>query len=199
MRRATRFDSAARAGCDAGVPYPVSAVTERDGMVSVVFTKWGDRPHWHFECAWLGEDGFGVWLVGRPGTRLQRGEEPAIIEPHGFVQLVPRQGDWVAFFNVAGPFEIYVDVTTAPVWTGSTVTCVDLDLDVARRPDGKVQLLDEDEFMKHQVELAYPADTIKRARATADWLVDVVAAGLEPFGGTGPTWLATQPWGRKLV
>jgi hypothetical protein len=62
-----------------------------------------------------------VWLAGRPGTRLQRGDEPATVEAHGFVQLVPRHGDWMAFFNVAGPFEVYVDVTTARVWTGRTV------------------------------------------------------------------------------
>lgn len=172
----------------------LTAVSTRDRMVSVVFTKWGDRPHWHFECAWLGEDVFGVWLAGRPGTRLQRGDEPAIVEAHGFVQLVPRQGEWMAFFNVAGPFEVYVDVTTAPIWTGRTVACVDLDLDVVRRPNGEVQLLDEDEFMSHQVELEYPAGIIQQARATAYWLLDVVAARHEPFRSTGLAWLAAQPW-----
>lgn len=173
---------------------PCPRMNERSDLISVVFTKWGGRQHWHFECGWLGEDEFGAWLAGRPGTRLQRGDEPAIIELPGFVQLVPCRGEWIAFFNAAGPFEIYVDVTSTPVWTGGTVTCVDLDLDVVRRPDGKVQLLDEDEFIQHQIELKYPADTVRSARATAEWLLNAVAAGHGPFGGAGAAWLAAQPW-----
>jgi protein associated with RNAse G/E len=72
--------------------------------------------------------------------------------------------------------------------------CVDLDLDVVRRPNGRVQLLDDDEFMRHQVELEYPARIIQGARATADWLLDVVTARHEPFGSAGAAWLAAQPW-----
>lgn len=167
-----------------------------DGPVSVIFTKWGERPHWRFECGRLGEDEFGTWLVGPPGTRLQLADKPPVVEPNGFVQLVPRVGDWMAFFNARGPFDLYVDVATTPTWAGRSVTCVDLDLDVVRRPDGVVEVLDEDEFAAHQVELAYPLELISRARATADWLVEAVTAGREPFATAGATWLAAQPWGR---
>jgi hypothetical protein len=169
-------------------------VTPNDELVSVVFTKWGDRPHWHFECPRLGEDAFGVWLVGPPGTRLQRADEPPIAHRHGFVQLIPYTGEWIASFDFDDWCEVYVDVTTAPVWDGGIVTCVDLDLDVIRRRDGRIELLDEDEFLEHQVRYGYPAAVIERARATADWLLEAVAARREPFGSTGAAWLATQPW-----
>jgi uncharacterized protein len=168
-----------------------------DGAVSIVFTKWGDRPHWQFECRRLGEDAFGTWLAGPPGTVLRLPNREPVVEKHGFAQLVPHRGDWTAFFNVSGPFELYVDVTSAPVWSGGTMTCVDLDLDVIRRPDGRVELLDEDEFLDHQVRLAYPVEVIERARATADWLLEAVAARREPFGSVGAAWLATQPWAAR--
>lgn len=164
--------------------------------MSVRFTKWQERPHWRFETRWLGADEFGTWLVGAPGIRLQRADEPPIFEKHGFVQLVPDRGDWIAFFNLSGPFEIYVDVTTTPRWRGGSVTCVDLDLDVVRRPGGGVEVLDEDEFAAHQVELGYPAAVVRQARETADWLIAALSTRREPFDAVGPAWLATQSWGR---
>jgi uncharacterized protein len=168
-----------------------------DGPVAVEFTKWGERPHWRFACGWLGEDAFGTWLVGPPGTRQQRADEPPIFNPHGFVGLVPRSGDWMAFFNALDPIELYVDVTTTPTWAGRSVTCVDLDLDVIRRRDGRVEVLDEDEFEEHQVRLGYPDAVIRQARTTADRLLEAIAARREPFATVGQRWLATQPWGRR--
>ena len=169
-------------------------MTHGDGMVSIAFTKWGDRPHWHFDCLRLGEDEHGVWLGGPPGTRLQRADEPPTASAHGFLQLVPHRGDWLAVFNNDDWCEVYVDVTTTPRWVGSTVTCVDLDLDVIRNRDGRVELLDEDEFLEHQVRYGYPAEVIEGARATAHWLLETVAARREPFGGVARAWLASQPW-----
>src|SRR4030088_92741 len=106
--------------------------------VHVVYTKWGGRPHLDFECRRLGEDQCGVWLAGPPGTQFRRVARASNVAEHGFVQLVPHRGDWMAFFNAAGRFDIYVDVTSAPVWAERSVTCVDLDLDVVRLPDGRV-------------------------------------------------------------
>ena len=83
-----------------------------------------------------------------------------------------------------------MDVTTRPVLDGDTVTAVDLDLDVVRWADGRVEVLDEDEFAEHQVQLAYPAELISQARATCDWLVEAVSSRAEPFGQAGTAWLA---------
>lgn len=166
----------------------------RDDLVSVVFTKWRDRPHWHFSCLRVGEDEHGVWLAGPPGTRLQRADEPPIEHRTGFVQLIPRTGDWIASFDFDNWCELYVDVATTPRWEGLTVTCVDLDLDVIRRSTGEVELLDEDEFLEHQVRFGYPAEVIDGARATAAWLLEAVEARREPFGSASAAWLATQSW-----
>jgi uncharacterized protein len=158
--------------------------------VSVRYTKWGDRLHWHFDLERLGADGHGTWLAGRRGITKQRGDEPPMRERHGFVMLVPRQGRWTAYWNVDDEIELYVDVTTTPVWTPEGVTTVDLDLDVVRWRGGRVQVLDEDEFNEHRVALAYPAEVVAEARVTAAWLVEAITSRAEPFGGVGLSWLA---------
>jgi hypothetical protein len=160
------------------------------GRVAVRYTKWGGIDHWHFELEPLGQDRFGWWFFGRKGLTQQRGAEPPVIWPRDFVLLVPVQGCWTAYFNAADELEIYVDVTTRPVLAAGTVTAVDLDLDVVRFFDGRVEVLDEDEFAEHQVQLGYPAEVISQARQTCDWLVGAVSSRAEPFGEAGAAWLA---------
>jgi hypothetical protein len=159
-------------------------------LVEVHYTKWGGIDHWHFIMHRLGEDQFGWWFFGRQGIRIQRGDEPPVTQLHDFVLLVPVVGNWTACFNAENEMEIYADVTTRPVVTSDQVTAVDLDLDVVRYRDGRVAVLDEDEFADHQVRLAYPAELIAGAQATCDELVSGVSQHTEPFGQAGPTWLA---------
>ena len=160
------------------------------GQVAVRYTKWGGIDHWHYDLDPLGQDEFGWWFFGRRGLTQQRGAEPPVVWPRDFVLLVPAEGCWTACFNAAYELEIYADVTTRPVLDGDTVTAVDLDLDVVRYLDGRVAVLDEDEFAEHQVRLGYPAEVISQARQTCDWLVEAVSSRAEPFGQAGPRWLA---------
>ena len=160
-------------------------------MTTVRFTKWGGTLHWHFELERLGEDEHGVWLGAPVGTRMQRGSEPPITEQSGCVQLVPRAGGWAALWNRTRDVEIYVDIASEPVWSddGSVVTLVDLDLDVVRWRDGRVEILDEDEFAEHQVALGYPAAVIAAAEATTAEMVRALTERIEPFDTVGPSWL----------
>ena len=159
-------------------------------QIEVRYTKWGGIDHWHFVMDLLGQDDHGWWLFGRKGMPIQRGAEPALPQKQDFALLVPADGNWTACFNDDGDMEIYADVTTRPVLRDGQVTAVDLDLDVVRFWDGRVAVLDEDEFAEHQVELNYPAELIAQARASCDWLVGAVSARAEPFGQAGAAWLA---------
>ena len=154
------------------------------------YSKWGGIDHWHFELEPLGQDQFGWWFFGRKGMIQQRGAEPPIALSHDFVLLMPAAGCWTACFNAENAMEIYVDVTTRPALAEGTVSAVDLDLDVVRYRDGRVEVLDEDEFAEHQVLLGYPAELITQARQTCDWLVAAVSSRAEPFGQAGAAWLA---------
>jgi predicted RNA-binding protein associated with RNAse of E/G family len=152
-------------------------------------TKWGGRPHWHFDAVLLGTDAYGRWLGAPAGTWLQRGVEPPVRWPCDFAVLVPATGDWVACFNASGKYQLYIDVTGPVTIDGNTVRADDLDLDVVRLPTGEVRLLDEEEFAAHQLILGYPAAVIVQARATADWLMRAVEADVEPFATVGAAWL----------
>lgn len=163
-------------------------------LIRVEFRKWDGSLHWHFDVVRLGEDAHGVWLGGPNDTPVRRGAEPPIISP-AFALLVPPGEWWTATFNSGGagsPFGYiaYVDICTPAVWEGSTVTAVDLDLDVAMRPDGGVELLDEDEFMEHGAAMAYPERVVDQARAAAASVHLVMDSGGEPFAAIGAEWLA---------
>jgi uncharacterized protein len=158
--------------------------------IEMRFTKWGGRLHWHYQVEPLGTDRHGWWLGGPEGTFFRRGDEEPILRRHDHVMLVPGEGDWIASWHAGSETEIYVDVTTCPARNGDVIEAVDLDLDVIRRRDGRVMLVDEDEFAEHQVLLGYPAEVIARAQVTAEDLVARITAASEPFGRVGQGWLA---------
>ena len=170
----------------ASIPYPL----RMGDLVHVRFFKWPDRAHWRYDMFRLGTDEHGVWLGAPEHTVTQRGDEPPNEHPYAFVKLVPRGGWFTAIWNTEGKYEIYVDISTPPVWDGDTVEMIDLDLDVVRwRTDGSAGILDEDEFLEHQETYGYPQHIIDKARATTASLLLAVEARDEPFGDVGPAWL----------
>ena len=156
------------------------------------FKKWGDRQHYRFDAEHLGRDEHGTWLACRAPVKVTEGPQGVFEMTHDFVILVPDDRWWIASFNAeSSDIEVYVDITTPSTWlSDSHVTSVDLDLDVIRFRDGRVILDDEDEFDEHIAAYGYPDDVIRTARATADEIIDAVTARREPFGETGPAWLA---------
>ncbi|MFO7548732.1 MAG: DUF402 domain-containing protein [Acidimicrobiia bacterium] len=160
---------------------------------TVQFLKYPDRLHWRHDMVHLGEDEHGTWLGAPAGTIVQKGDEPPIAWQHPFVQLIPRTG-WFAMIRNLAPtrYELYVDVTAGSRLSAGRAEMIDLDLDVVRRVDGSVELLDEDEFVEHRIALGYPAWMAIRARATAARLVSALEEHREPFG------IAAEPWMRRL-
>ena len=162
--------------------------------VHVRMTKWGDRPHWEFDSVYLGADEHGTWLGFPRGTQMNRpGME--YVSPTDQLGLVPpeRAPDfergWLATFHGrGGPLSVYVDVTAPPTWSGSTLTAIDLDLDVVRELDGRVWVDDEDEFAEHQVAFGYPPAIITAARASCDRLVGLVSGSHPPYDGSARPW-----------
>ncbi len=160
-------------------------------VVDVRFTKWGRGRHWEFPVTVLGTDEHGVWAGAGVGTRLWR-PAASFVSQFDWVTVFPHEAPWAASFydSEDQPVSMYVDMTTPAVWTGSTVSMVDLDLDVVLGRDGSLFLDDEDEFEAHRVELAYPAEVVAMARRAADEAFTALAEGAEPFGSTGDGWLA---------
>ena len=160
--------------------------------IHVDFRKWPNTRHWQFTMQRLGEDEHGTWLWAPAGTQAQRGNEAPITFETVSAKLITNDW-WTAIWSCAtdrsDAWRVYVDIVQPATWHDSTVTMVDLDLDVYRKLDGTVRLLDEDEFAEHQVNLAYPAELISGAREAADRLFAAVQRGDEPFREAGVAWL----------
>ncbi len=167
-------------------PYPRTM----PDLVHIDERKWPDRRHWQLDARRLGEDEHGTWLHVPGSTMARRGDEPTRRLDHGFVVCVPVAAWWLIEFYEHHPrLELYVNIGTPPVWDGSRIRQIDLDLDVVRRLDGTVAILDEDEFLDHQVRFGYPSDLIEHTRAAADRAVDMLRRRDEPFGSAAGRWL----------
>ncbi len=161
-------------------------------QVRVVYTKYDGSLHWHQTMQYLGEDEHGVWLGAELGSSARRGNEPPVTFEYPLAQLIPRGHWWTAVFNGApARTEVYCDISTPADWlSDDEVTMVDLDLDVLRlRDDGRVLIVDEDEFAAHQVRFGYPAEVIGEAEQAAASLHEAISAGAEPFASDYRAWL----------
>ena len=160
-------------------------------VVKIRFAKWGDIPHWSFDMFRLGEDEHGVWLWMPTGTSMRRGTDPAILAPNPAVKLITPDQWWTAIWNdgANSTYEFYVDIATPAVWEGDIVRLVDLDLDIAKRRGGGIEIHDEDEFELHQVEYGYPDHIIDKARTETARVAAAVERGDEPFGTVARQWI----------
>ena len=157
-----------------------------------MYTKYDGRLHWHQTMLYLGEDEHGIWLGAPAGSAIRRGSEPPIVLEQPSAELIPPGQWWTATFNgEPAKTEIYCDISTPPEWPSENeVTMVDLDLDVLRlRADGRVLIVDEDEFAVHKVHYDYPADVITQAERAAAWLHEAISTGAEPFASCYREWM----------
>ncbi len=164
-----------------------------DDLVRLVYTKFDGSLHWNLTLRRLGEDEHGVWLGLPRDSVMRKGDGPEIAIPQAHVILVPSGTWWTATFNGEPQrTEIYCDIASPATWThAGEVTMVDLDLDVVRsRSDGAVVLLDEDEFVEHQVRFGYPAEVIAAATDAATWLRGAISGNAEPFETVYRQWLS---------
>lgn len=161
-------------------------------------TKWPDRPHWEFDGHYLGSDDHGDWVGFPAGSRFSRPGVDVIMPNHQVVlvpaETLPERG-WLAVFHAPGTeFRLYVDVATPPVWDGTTLRSVDLDLDVIQGVAGRVWIDDEDEFADHRVRYGYPAEVVALATTSCDRVHAAVRAGTGPFDqALGRAWLSRVP------
>lgn len=157
--------------------------------------KWKDSPHYGSEGRFLGEDQYGMWLGAGPGNRMYKGTGPILSGKYPIVWCVPREGWFLAHFLVGHPeLTIYIDITTPATWRDRSVKLVDLDLDVIVWRDGRaVELVDEDEFELHRLELEYPDAVVVVARAAAEAVFQQASAGDEPFAAE-----CAAPWFRAM-
>jgi len=74
------------------------------------------------------------------------------------------------YCNVAMPFTL----------EGETLEFVDLDIDVVVWPDGRVEVLDRDDFEENTVKFGYPNDVIEKTETALLELLSIIEAGEMP-------------------
>lgn len=166
-----------------------------------VALKWPDQPHWEHDAVLLGEDEQGVW-VGAPAGTLMTRPGVELLSGQAQVTLLPRDRAFVATFYAPGGSsvcDVYVDIATVPVWSGATVTAVDLDLDVVRGWTGRVWVDDEDEFAAHQVSLGYPPEVVAAAETSCAEVLEAVTRRSGPFSGVHLDWIGRLRSGRRAA
>lgn len=161
--------------------------------VTVQFLKNPDVIHWGFQASWLGEDEWGDWISVPVGSRRWKGS--AVVEPTrtAAVFCAPRGEWWHLHFGgaEADSYSAFIDIVTPPVWvTPNRYEMIDLDLDVAVRHDGGIEVQDEDEFVVHQVRYGYSQEMIDRAQAETRRVVAELQGRREPFFEVAAGWLS---------
>ena len=136
----------------------------------------------------LGTDQFGTWLFCAEGETHQKADGTPVVVPSDGVQLLPSSGWWVGWWWRRDHW-IGVDICTPPSLDASGCSYIDLDLDLARLADGRVVLVDEDEFEQARIDCALPPGVVAAARSAASELQVRLAGEDEPVVAAGWAWL----------
>ncbi|MEN8237608.1 MAG: DUF402 domain-containing protein [Actinomycetota bacterium] len=160
------------------------------GSVRIDTRKYPDHLHWQFSAQVLGEDEYGLWVHVPSDTMARRGSEPVRPIGTGFVSLVPVDDPWIVEFYLSHPWHtIYVNIGTVPSVIGDRIHQIDLDLDVVLTVDGDVKILDEDEFVEHQVLYGYPEEVRDAALVATERARKLLVSRSAPFNGAADRWL----------
>jgi protein associated with RNAse G/E len=157
--------------------------------IHVVSTKYDGSPHWDFDSFFVLEEGPLVVTLNFAGQELMTWNGPWT------TPFDTRNHFWCdRWYNVmrcdlprgGGLDSWYCNVTTPAQYDGETVRYVDLDLDVHVFADGRIEVLDEDEFLENSRRMGYPPDVIEQARSALDDLLKLARSGRVPFERAGP-------------
>lgn len=165
------------------MPRPFDSVAAPGTRILLRATKYDGTAHWIQPFTVESDDGNLLVTSYRARTPIytSRGEFRSPYDSRVYFW----RDRWYNVFRLSRPncplSLWYCNVTTPPVFDGRHLGYVDLDLDVAVRPDGCIELLDEDEFELHQRTYGYPADVISRAEDAAHEVSELARSRAFPF------------------
>jgi protein associated with RNAse G/E len=165
-------------------------------LIHVVSTKYDGSPHWEFDCYYVLEKGPLIVATNFAGQVLHNKAGPWTtpfdVRNHfwqdrwyNVMRCDRPRGDPAASGEAdrsASALEYYYcNVTTPALYDGENMTYIDLDLDVRVHAGGRIELLDEDEFIENSERMGYPAQVIEQARRAADELIELATKRAFPF------------------
>lgn len=146
-------------------------------------TKYDGTAHWIQPFTVVSDDGTLLVASYRARTPIytSRGE---FRSPYDSLVYFWRDR-WYNVFRLSRPGCAialwYCNVTTPPTFDGCQLGYIDLDLDVAVRPDGCIQLLDADEFAEHKQRYGYTPEVIENAERAAREVARLALDNAFPF------------------
>lgn len=162
---------------------PNTAVAAPGDRILLRATKYDGTAHWIQPFSVLADDGTLITAQYRARTPIytSRGEFRSPYDSRVYFW----RDRWYNVFRLSKPGCAlalwYCNVTTPPTFDGCQIGYVDLDLDVSVRPNGCIDLLDEDEFEEHQRKYGYPEDVVRNAEAAAIELAGLARRRQFPF------------------
>ncbi len=146
----------------------------------------------------IATDKHGRWLYSPKGTvylgypaaseviEWEVGRAPDASEGMAELHLVPPTGWWVAKWCVSqGVRRIAVDVCVPAVLDVDEWSFVDLELDPVWGEDGRMEVLDEDEFAAAIDSGLISSEEASSARSASAEIMGWLRDGIEPFGSDG--------------
>lgn len=154
-------------------------------VVEYLTEKWGGTAHKRGDVDLLGRDQHGSWLWGAAGRRIELAGGAVFVTEQDALILIPDGTWWTCAWWLGHPeVDLYVDICTPSRWENDRVTQIDLDLDVIRFRDGRVEIVDGDEFDAHRVGFGYPEEIVEGAQAAADQVLELISCHESPFDGS---------------
>lgn len=158
--------------------------------VQVASTKYDGSLHYQYSATVVDDDGDRLRAWVPAGTQLHsyRGDRST---PRPFLRVHDRRRYWnleVIWERNWRPRQHYVNIALPSTWSDGTLRFVDIDLDVSWTADGRVLLLDEDEFADHRERLGYPQWLVDRAWAAVDEVRGLISLERPPFDGSLYRW-----------
>lgn len=156
----------------------------------VVSTKYDGSAHYRYTLTVVTVQPGRLTAWGPAGTPLDGYRGPYPAWGH-FLMVHFTDRDWnleVMWEPDWRPREHYVNIALPSTWDDGTLRFVDLDLDIVWRPNGALELHDEDEFAAHRVRFGYPAEVVDRVWRAVDEVNDLITRRAPPFDGTLYEW-----------
>ncbi|GAA5527243.1 hypothetical protein Hgul01_01027 [Herpetosiphon gulosus] len=151
--------------------------------------KWPKRPTAQAIGYLLGTDQFGHWLGIIAGSVWHHSNGQQGTFEQSFVKLIPYNAYWSACFNRSGKL-IDVDIVLPHIWDNQLVEEVDLEIDLLKMDDGRLEIRDQAVFTAVCQRWPMPASQIDQVHATTTQIYQQLATEAEPFKLVGQQWLA---------
>jgi protein associated with RNAse G/E len=164
--------------------------------VPVAATKYDGSMHYRYDCMVVADEGDQLLAFVPAGTLLHSYRGRRRTARH-FLRVHDTEHHWnleVMWEPDWRPNKHSVNIARPSSWDAGTLRFVDLDLDISWWADGRVLLLDEDEFAEHRVRFGYPPVVVQRAWEAVDEVRSLISTRTPPFDGALYAWRPPPHW-----